>query len=106
MSNWSGDGGSSTFQELCKHLSGCQSDWHLGNGFTGAAEGVDQGGAQFAWGNDYALGIGFRVVDATFREGLRGIEACLHSRLSAAYRMGIRGRVTHTNLAYANDHRD
>ena len=42
----------------------------------------------------------------TFREGLRGIEACLHTRPSAAYRMGIRGRVTRTNLAYANDHRD
>ena len=42
----------------------------------------------------------------TFRESLRGIEACLHTRASAAYHMGIRGRVTRTNLAYANDHRD
>ena len=42
----------------------------------------------------------------TFRESLRGIEACLHTRASAAYRMGIRGRVTRTNLAYANDNRD
>jgi IS4 transposase len=42
----------------------------------------------------------------TFREGLRGIETCLHTRPSAAYRMGIRGRVTRTNLAYANDNRD
>jgi IS4 transposase len=42
----------------------------------------------------------------TFREGLRGIETCLHTRPSAAYRLGIRGRVTRTNLAYANDHRD
>jgi hypothetical protein len=42
----------------------------------------------------------------TYRESLRGIEACLSNRASLAYRMGIRGRVTRTNLAYANDHRD
>jgi hypothetical protein len=41
-----------------------------------------------------------------FREGLRGIHACLHTRPRAASRMGIRGRVTRTNLAYANDHRE
>ncbi len=41
----------------------------------------------------------------TARESLRGIEACLRGR-PAAYRMGIRGRVTRTNLAYANAHRD
>jgi hypothetical protein len=42
----------------------------------------------------------------TSRESLRGIEACLRGRPAAAYRMGIRGRVTRTNLAYANEHRD
>lgn len=42
----------------------------------------------------------------TYRESLRGIETCLSNRPSVAYRMGIRGRVTRTNLAYANDHRD
>lgn len=42
----------------------------------------------------------------TYREGLRGIEVCLRTRQGIAYRMGIRGRVTRTNLAYANDHRD
>ena len=42
----------------------------------------------------------------TYRESLRGIEACLNARPALAYRMGIRGRVTRTNLAYANDHRD
>jgi hypothetical protein len=42
----------------------------------------------------------------TARESLRGIEACLRGRPAAAYRMGIRGRVTRTNLAYANEHRD
>lgn len=42
----------------------------------------------------------------THRESLRGIEACLSHRAALAYRMGIRGRVTRTNLAYANNHRD
>jgi hypothetical protein len=41
----------------------------------------------------------------TFREGLRDIEACLRDN-SFLYAMGIRGRVTRTNLAYANEHRD
>lgn len=42
----------------------------------------------------------------TYRESLRGIVACLRTRSALAYRMGIRGRVTRTNLAYANEHRD
>jgi hypothetical protein len=42
----------------------------------------------------------------TFRESLRGIETCLGARPAVAYHMGFRGRVTRTNLAYANDHRD
>ena len=42
----------------------------------------------------------------TYRESLRGIETCLGSRPALAYRMGIRGNVTRTNLAYGNDHRD
>jgi len=42
----------------------------------------------------------------TYRESLRGIEACLGSRSARAYHMGIRGRVTRTNLSYANEHRD
>lgn len=42
----------------------------------------------------------------TYRESLRGIETCLCARPALSYRMGIRGRVTRTNLAYANDHRD
>jgi hypothetical protein len=42
----------------------------------------------------------------THRESLRGIEACLSHRAALAYRMGIGGRVTRTNLAYANNHRD
>lgn len=41
----------------------------------------------------------------TFREGLRDIEACLRGSRHL-YAMGIRGRVTRTNLAYANENRD
>ena len=46
------------------------------------------------------------LAQLTSRESLRGIEACLLGRRAAAYRMGIRGRVTRTNLAYAKEHRD
>lgn len=42
----------------------------------------------------------------THRGGLRDIEACLQVRSARAYRSGIRGRVTRTNLAYANENRD
>ena len=41
----------------------------------------------------------------TFREGLRDIEACLRNS-PHLYAMGIRGNVTRTNLAYANENRD
>lgn len=41
-----------------------------------------------------------------YRESLRDIEACLQSRSARAYHLGISGRVTRTNLAYANGHRD
>ncbi|MCB1120126.1 MAG: IS4 family transposase [Verrucomicrobiae bacterium] len=41
----------------------------------------------------------------TFRESLRDIEACLNG-CSHLYSMGIKGNVTRTNLAYANEHRD
>jgi hypothetical protein len=40
----------------------------------------------------------------TFREGLRDIEACLAGN-SQCYGMGIRGNITRTNLAYANENR-
>ena len=42
----------------------------------------------------------------TYRESLRVIETCLCTRPALSYHMGIRGRVTRTNLAYANEHRD
>ena len=42
----------------------------------------------------------------THRGSLRDIETCLRARAARAYHLGIRGRVTRTNLAYANEHRD
>jgi hypothetical protein len=42
----------------------------------------------------------------TYRESLRDIEACLRVQQPKLYHMGIRGRVSRTTLAYANEHRD
>lgn len=42
----------------------------------------------------------------TFRESLRDIEACLRSMQSKLYHMGIRGKVSRTTLARANENRD
>lgn len=52
---------------------------------------------------DQFLAMAFAQI--TFRESLRDIEACLRG-CSHLYAMGIRGKVTRTNLAYANEHRD
>ena len=41
----------------------------------------------------------------TCREILRDIEACLNARRSLLYHSGIRGNITRTNLACANEHR-
>lgn len=41
----------------------------------------------------------------TYRDGLRDIEACLTGREGVLYHSGIRGRVTRSNLSYANEHR-
>jgi len=54
-------------------------------------------------GRDQFLAMAFAQI--TFRESLRDIEACLNGS-SHLYAMGIRGNVTRTNLAYANEHRD
>jgi len=54
-----------------------------------------------AW--DQYLCMAFAQI--TFRESLRDIEACLRG-CSHLYLMGIKGNVTRTNLAYANEHRD
>ncbi len=42
----------------------------------------------------------------TYRESLRDIVACLTSKPQLLYHLGFRGRMTRTNLAYANKHRD
>lgn len=52
---------------------------------------------------DQFLSMAFAQM--TFREGVRDIEACL-SGCRHLYATGFRGRVTRTNLAYANEHRD
>jgi hypothetical protein len=52
---------------------------------------------------DQFLAMAFAQI--TFREGLRDIEACLHGN-NHLYAMGVRGNITRTNLAYANEFRD
>ena len=42
----------------------------------------------------------------TFRESLRDIETCLRAMPARLYHMGIRGRVSRSTLADANEHRD
>ena len=42
----------------------------------------------------------------TFRESLRDIEACLRAQRSKLFHMGIRGKVSQSTLADANERRD
>ena len=42
----------------------------------------------------------------TYRDGLRDIESCLRSRPALLYHMGIRGKVSRSTLADANERRD
>ena len=42
----------------------------------------------------------------TYRESLRDIECCLRVMRDKLYHMGIRGKVSRSTLAYANEHRD
>jgi len=42
----------------------------------------------------------------TYRESLRDIVTCLRARPSLLYRLGFRGNISRTNLAYANQQRD
>jgi hypothetical protein len=42
----------------------------------------------------------------TYRESLRDIEACLRSRREKLYHLGIRGRISRSTLAEANEKRD
>jgi hypothetical protein len=42
----------------------------------------------------------------TYRESLRDIASCLTARQNRLYHLGIRGRVSRSTLADANEHRD
>ena len=42
----------------------------------------------------------------TYRESLRDIETCLRAQRNKLYHMGIRGNVSRSTLAYANETRD
>jgi hypothetical protein len=53
---------------------------------------------------DHFLALCFGQL--TFRESLRDIVACLQARPRMQYHLGFRGRITRTNLAYANEKRD
>jgi hypothetical protein len=53
---------------------------------------------------DHFLALCFGQL--TYRESLRDIVACLNAKPRLLYPMGFRGRITRTNLAYANKHRD
>ena len=53
---------------------------------------------------DHFLALCFGQL--TYRESLRDIVTCLSARPELQYHLGFRGRVTRTNFAYANQHRD
>src|SRR5688572_28161087 len=53
---------------------------------------------------DQFLALGFGQL--TYRESLRDIGACLRARGRLLYQLGFRGKISRTNLAYANFHRD
>lgn len=53
---------------------------------------------------DQFLSMSFAQL--TFRESLRDIEACLNAQPQKLYHIGIKGKVTRTNLANANKNRD
>ena len=42
----------------------------------------------------------------TYRESLRDIESCLRAMQSKLYHMGVRGKISRSTLADANDNRD
>lgn len=42
----------------------------------------------------------------TYRESLRDIEACLRAQPGKCYHLGLRGTLTRSNLADANERRD
>jgi transposase len=52
---------------------------------------------------DHFLCLAFAQL--TYRESLRDIEVCLRSRSAQLYHLGIRGAVSRSTLAHANEHR-
>lgn len=67
-----------------------------------------------AYGADYRLRtfscwdqfLCMAFAQLTFRESLRDIEACLRAAPTRLYHLGIRGRVSRSTLADANEHRN
>src|SRR6185295_20126274 len=53
---------------------------------------------------DHFLALCFGQL--TYRESLKDIITCLSARPQLQFHLGFRGRVTRTNLAYANEYRD
>ena len=53
---------------------------------------------------DHFLALCFGQL--TYRESLRDIITCLSTRQSLQFHLGFRGRLTRTNFAYANEHRN
>jgi hypothetical protein len=53
---------------------------------------------------DHFLALCFGQL--TYRESLRDIVSCLGARRTCLYHLGFRGKISRTNLAYANHHRD
>lgn len=53
---------------------------------------------------DHFLALCFGQL--TYRDSLRDIVTCLNARPRLQFHLGFRGRITRTNLAYANEHRD
>ena len=53
---------------------------------------------------DHFLCMAFAQL--TYRESLRDIESCLRAMHEKLYHMGIRGKVSRSTLAYANENRD
>ena len=63
--------------------------------------------AQMALDRRVLKEIGFlAVARLTYRESLRDIEACLRSCREKLYHLGIRGRISRSTLAEANEKRD
>ena len=50
--------------------------------------------------------MGMAFAQLTYRESLRDIECCLRAMREKLYHMGIRGKVSRSTIAYANENRD